>query len=93
MTTQVETAALGSREAAVRVGTTRDNVERANNMVQIAEESYTAGAITSLEVIDAQLALTNARVLHLMALYDYNIAQAGLAAATGDLEAIRRLAQ
>jgi len=41
-------------------------------------------------VIDAQLAATTARLDHLKALYDYRVARARLAAATGDLEAIGR---
>ena len=91
--TQVEAAALSWREATVLVDKADENVKRAEDMVQIAENSYKAGAITSLEVIDAQLALTSARVLHLKALYDYRIAQVNLAAATGDIEEIWRLAR
>ena len=38
------------------------NLERAKTMVEIAEQSYAAGALTSLDVIDAQLAATGSRL-------------------------------
>ncbi|MDP8256820.1 MAG: TolC family protein [Candidatus Alcyoniella australis] len=90
---ELRSAELSRREAELRVRSTSRTVETAESMVQIAEQSYTAGALTSLDVIDAQLALTNARLLHLKALYDYRLSQVRLAAAGGDLEMIRRLSQ
>jgi outer membrane protein TolC len=86
---EVEKAALAQDEAARRVVKTRDNAARAKDMSRIAEESYTAGAITSLEVIDAQLAATRARVAYLLALYDHRVAGVRLAAAVGDWQTIR----
>ena len=59
-------------------------------MLDISEQSYAAGAATNLEVIDAQLAATTARLEHLKALYDYRNAQIQLKAATGDLASIGR---
>jgi len=81
---------LALDEARLRIRTTRENYERAESMVAIAEDSYVAGALTSLDVIDAQLAATYARVAYLKALYDYRVAKVRLAAATGDLAAIGR---
>jgi outer membrane protein len=88
--TQVHTAVLGLREAAVRMETTADNKGRAEQMLDISEHSYAAGAATNVEVIDAQLAATRARLEHLKALYDYRSAQIQLAAATGALTSIGR---
>ena len=88
--TEVQTALVDLSETTVRIGTTRENVERVRQMLAIAEESYRAGAATSLEVLDAQLAATTARLNHLRALYDYRVARVRLAAATGNLEAIGR---
>jgi outer membrane protein len=88
--TQVETALLELREAEVRTRTTEENVGSALQMLSIAESTYAAGAATSLEVIDAQLAATRARLDQLKALYDYRIACVRLAYATDDLEAISR---
>lgn len=88
--TEVRTAVLALREAAVRMRATRDNKERADEMLDIAENSYQAGAATNVEVIDAQLAATTARLEHLKALYDYRNAQIQLAAATGELTSVGR---
>jgi len=87
---QVTSATLDLQEAAVRIKSTQANVERAKEAVTIAENSYIAGAATNLEVIDAQLAATNARIANLKALYDYRVARVRLNAATGDREAIGR---
>jgi outer membrane protein TolC len=88
--TEVRTGVLALREAAVRMKATKDNKDRANEMLEIAQHSYKAGAATNVEVIDAQLAATTARLEHLKALYDYRNAQIHLAAATGDLTSIGR---
>ncbi|HPQ71031.1 MAG TPA: TolC family protein [bacterium] len=88
--TQVEQALLDQDEARVRIVETKNNLDRAAQMLIIAEDSYKAGAVTSLEVIDAQLAATAAQVAHLKALYDYRVARVNLAAATGDLSVIGR---
>lgn len=88
--TEVRTKALNMQEAAVRIDTTSRNRERVERMAEISESSYTAGAATSLEVIDAQLAATRARLEHLRAIYDYCVAEVQLTAATGDLTSIGR---
>lgn len=88
--TEVEQALLDTDEARVRIGETRRNTERAAQMLVIAEDSYKAGAVTSLEVIDAQLAATAAQVAYFKALYDYRVARVNLAASTGDLSVIGR---
>ena len=88
--TDVDAALLAADEAAKRTKTTKATVERAQNMENIAESSYKAGALTSLDVIDAQLAATRARVAYLNALYDYRVARVRLAAAAGELQKIGR---
>ena len=42
--TEVRTGVLALREAAVRMRATKDNKERANEMLDIAQHSYKAGA-------------------------------------------------
>jgi outer membrane protein TolC len=88
--TEVRTAILALREAAVRMDSTKNNQERADQMLEISKNSYAAGAATNVEVIDAQFAATTARLEHLKALYDYRNAQIHLSAATGDLTSLRR---
>ncbi len=90
ITTDVRLAVTSLHEAEVRLGTTTANMQRAGQMVAIAENAYQAGAVTSLEVIDAQLAATGARVAYLKALYDYRVARVRLAAATGQRAEIGR---
>lgn len=87
---EVRSALLELRETSLRIASTRSNMERARDILAIAVDSYRAGASTSLEVIDTQLAATTARLDHLKALYDYRVARVRLAAATGDLQAIGR---
>ena len=88
--TETKNALLSINEAATRIRTTSANVTRAQEAVKIADESYIAGATTSLEVIDAELAATNARILHLKALYDYRLSRVRLFAAVGDRQEIGR---
>jgi outer membrane protein TolC len=88
--TEVEAALLAADEAAQRTKSTKATLDRAEKLVSIAENSYKAGALTSLDVIDAQLAATRARVAYLNALYDYRVARVRLAAAAGDLQKIGR---
>jgi outer membrane protein len=88
--TEVQAAVLALREAAVRMKDTADNWKRVDDMVEISENSYAAGAATNLEVIDTQLAATSARLEHLKALHDYRNAQIRLAAATGILTSLAR---
>ena len=88
--TEVTNALLQVQEASTREETTAQNLGRAGEVVKIAEESYRAGAVTSLEVIDAELAATNARIAHLKALYDYRLSRVRLFAAVGDRQEIGR---
>jgi outer membrane protein len=61
----------------------KNNVTQAEEALDIAEERYRNGLITNLEYIDAQLALTRARVEYLQTLADYRIARAKLERAMG----------
>lgn len=59
------------------------NVESAREGVRIAELSYKEGMITILELNSSYNELTRAKVNHLQALYNYNIAIAELEKLTG----------
>jgi len=52
------------------------NVEQAQRALDIAEKAYRTGAKTSLDVLDAQVALTQARTLRFQALRDRAVALA-----------------
>jgi outer membrane protein TolC len=59
------------------------NIEQAEEVLSIAEGRYKSGTITQVEVLDANLALTRARLGCTKALYDYNLARASLMKAIG----------
>lgn len=59
------------------------NVEQATEAVRLARERLAAGAGTQLDVLDARTALTRAQVTEVQALYDYQVAMAELARASG----------
>ena len=61
-----------------RIYAQEKNIEQAEEALSIAEVRYKSGAITNLEVLDAQLALTRVRLGYLKALYDHNVAMAEL---------------
>ncbi|MFQ6065779.1 MAG: TolC family protein [bacterium] len=61
-----------------RIYAQEKNIELSEEALSIAEVRYQSGAITNLEVLDAQLALTRARLGYLKALYDHNVAMAEL---------------
>ena len=69
---------LSLQEAEKRIDTSAVAVEKAQEDLYIAREKYIAGVGTNLDVIDAQLALTQAQTNRIQALYDYNISRAKL---------------
>lgn len=64
---------MNMREAEERLQTTQVTANKATEDLKIAKTKYYAGAGTNLDVIDAQLALTQAKTNHTQALYDYNV--------------------
>lgn len=80
---EVRQAYLGMAEAEKRIETAKVAVDKAVEDRKIAGTKYDAGVGTNLDVIDAQLALTQADTNYTQALYDYNVGKAKLAKATG----------
>jgi TolC family type I secretion outer membrane protein len=76
--TEVRQAYLSVQEAAKRIETTKTAVVKAEEDLNISQVKYYAGAGTNIEVIDAQLALTQAKTNYTQALYDYNVGKAKL---------------
>jgi outer membrane protein len=60
-----------------------DNVAQAERALEIAQVSFENEMMTSVELMDSQLALTMARQNHYQSLYDYRIALARIERATG----------
>jgi TolC family type I secretion outer membrane protein len=80
---EVRQAYLGMKEAQQRIETAQVAVDKASEDMSIAQTKYQAGVGTNLDVIDAQLALTQAKTNYTQALYDYSVGKAKLDKAVG----------
>ena len=80
---EVRQAYLNMNEADKRIETTQVAVEKAEEDYKIAGVRYSAGVGTNLDVIDAQVALTDAKNNYIQAMYDYNTSKADLDKAMG----------
>jgi len=80
---EVESALLSLEEASDRIETTAKSVEQAREAVQIAQEKYRVGMGSGIEVLDAQVALTQAETNALQAVFDRAVAKAQLELAIG----------
>lgn len=79
----VRKAYLTMIEAEKRIDTSQVTVEQGEENLKIAQVRYSAGVGTNTDVIDAQVALTTAKMNYIQALYDYNTGKANLEKAMG----------
>ena len=79
----VRSSYLNLREAEKRIATSKVAVDKAEEDYHIAQVRYQAGVGTNLDVMDAQVALTEAKNNYVQALYDYNTSGAELEKAMG----------
>ena len=79
----VRNAYLSMKEAEKRIDTSQVAVDKAQEDFKIAQVRYGAGVGTNLDVMDAQVALTQAKTNYIQALYDYNTSKAKLEKAMG----------
>ncbi|HWR08277.1 TolC family protein [Sporomusa sp.] len=80
---EVREAYLSMREAEKRIDIKQVAVEQAEESLKIAEARYRAGVGTNLAVFDAVVALNQAKINSIKALYDYNTSKAQLIKAMG----------
>ena len=80
---EVRSAYLNLLEAKTLIDVQRETVEQAQESVRIANLRYENGMITSVELTDAQLALSQAEVNRLQSLHDYAVGIARLEKAIG----------
>ncbi|MGD8921705.1 MAG: TolC family protein [Candidatus Zixiibacteriota bacterium] len=66
-----------------KIGNSEIQVRQAERAVDLAQSQYDAGVVTNLDVLDAQTALAQARLVHLKALYKYTMSLSQLDQATG----------
>jgi outer membrane protein len=80
---QIKDAVLNIQTAEANIPITRKAVEQGEENLRVSQERYKAQVTTSTEVLDAQRYLTNARVFHFNALFQYHLATANLQRAMG----------
>lgn len=80
---EVRQAYSSMKEAEARIETSKVAVDKANEDLKASQAKYYAGVGTNLDVIDAQVALTQAETNSTQALYDYNVNKAKLQKAIG----------
>lgn len=80
---EVRQAYLSMQEAEKRISTSQVAVDKAEEDFKIAQVRYSAGVGTNLDVLDAQVALTQAKTNYIQALYDHNTNKAKLEKAMG----------
>jgi len=81
---EVKQAWLNLQEAADRIVTAEVIVRQAAENLELADGRYAAGVGNPIEVTDALVAQSNAKLSFVAALYDYKMAQATLEKATGE---------
>jgi len=80
---EVKSAYLALQEAQALLDAQKETVQQAEESQRIANLQHESGMITTVQLTDTELALTQARVNRLQALYDYSIAVAKLEKAVG----------
>jgi outer membrane protein len=80
---EVRASYLQLEEAKKLIDSQKENIVQAEKVLEIAEESYRQGLATSLEVRDAQVALTQAKINWFQALSEYLIAKAEIEKSIG----------
>jgi outer membrane protein TolC len=83
---EVEQALLDLQAAKEITAINEDNLKSAEEDLRLAQERYRVGAGTLLDIITAQVNVTNAKATLVNAKYDMMIARAQLKAAMGTLE-------
>jgi outer membrane protein len=82
---EVNSAVLALREAHANIESQKENVDLAKESLRIGKVRYDSGLITNLEILDAELAVTQAETNYLQALYDFQAARVNLQKAMGTL--------
>lgn len=80
---QVESAQKTLHEASATLESLQETVELAEESLRLARVLFSAGGSTQLDIMNAQLALTQARTQHATALYRYHIAHSQMERALG----------
>ncbi|PIY86589.1 MAG: TolC family protein [Nitrospirae bacterium CG_4_10_14_0_8_um_filter_41_23] len=80
---EVQQAYLNLKEAEDSIPTAELTVQQAQENFEIANGRYAAGVGNPIEVTDAEVLLSNAKLSYIQALYNYKVSQASLEKAMG----------
>ena len=83
ITLEVCQAYLNVQEAIERIANNKVAVNQSETDYKMTQERYENGVAINLDVMDAELAMTQARTNYIQALYDYNISRSKLDKAMG----------
>jgi outer membrane protein len=86
--TELRAAIFNLHAAEEKVGAGKISVQSAEKSLQAAEDRYAVGMANNLDVMDADVSLTQARAQYLKAVYDYKMAKANLDKAIGRMEEV-----
>jgi outer membrane protein len=82
---EVQEAYISLKESEKNIGVARKSIDQAEENFRISEVRFREQVSTTLELFDAQTLLAQAKVNYYRALYGYQIAQARLQKAMGNL--------
>jgi len=85
---EVEIAFNAFREAKEKYLAAEESISMAEEALRLANLMYEEGASTQLDVLTSQLALTRARLNHVSALYEFQMARYNLRRVTGTLKGV-----
>lgn len=80
---EVGQALAGVNSSLEKIASTEAQVRQAEEAVSMARVRYTAGVITNLDLLDAETALSQTKLIRLRAFYDYTVSLNALNRATG----------
>jgi outer membrane protein len=83
ITTEVLQALNMAKASRSKIANSLIQIARAEEAVDMGQTQYSAGVITNLELLDAQTSLSEAKLIHLKALYDYVTSLVALDRVTG----------
>jgi len=86
VTLEINDALLTLESAREQVSVAKEGIRLALTEVELAEERFRVGVVTSIEVTNAQTSLERARDSMIEALFKFNAARVNLARAQGRLE-------
>ncbi|MGB5105923.1 MAG: TolC family protein [Candidatus Zixiibacteriota bacterium] len=82
---EVRQAIANANLSMEKIASTETQVHQAEKAVSMARARYAAGVITNLDLLDAETALSQTKLIRLRALYDYTVSLKELNRATGKI--------